>query len=138
MDGLLTPGVLALLGTVSVVLAVLGALGTAWVVVRIPADYFVGRERHPPPTRHPVVRVLLLIGKNLLGACALVLGAVMAVPGVPGPGLIVILLALMLLDFPGKYAVERWLVTRKPVRNAIDTLRERAGREPLRLPLAPP
>jgi hypothetical protein len=135
MDALLTPRVLALLGTVSMVLSVLGAVATAWVVVRIPADYFADRQRHPAPTRHPVLRVLLLIGKNLLDALALVLGAVMAVPGVPGPGLVVILLALMLLDFPGKYAAERWLVTRKPVREAIDALRERAGREPLQLPV---
>ena len=133
MNELLTPSVVAVLGAASVALAIAGALVTAWVVVRIPADYFMPRERHPVPTRHPVVRVLLLVGKNLLGICALLLGAVMAVPGVPGPGLIVMLFALMLLDFPGKYAAERWLVTRKPVRNAIDTLRERAGREPLRL-----
>lgn len=138
MDSFLTPRVLALLGTVSIVMSVLGALVTAWVVVRIPPNYFADRERHRAPTRHPALRVLLLIGKNLLGSCALVLGAVMAVPGVPGPGLVVILLALMLLDFPGKYAAERWLVTRKPVREAIDTLRERAGREPLRLPVAQP
>ena len=135
MDELLSPRLLALLGTVSVVFAALGALLTAWIVVRIPPDYFAERRRHAVPTRHPVVRVLLLVGKNLLGFHALLLGVVMAFPGVPGPGLIVILLALMLLDFPGKYAAERWLVTRKPVRNAIDTLRERAGREPLQLPL---
>ena len=133
MDELLTPRVVALLGGVSAALGICGALVTAWIVVRIPPDYFSTRERHPIQTRHPVLRVLLLVGKNVLGICALLLGAVMAVPGVPGPGLIVMLFALMLLDFPGKYAAERWLVTRKPVRNAIDTLRERAGREPLRL-----
>src|SRR5688572_22200884 len=114
MDELLTPRMLALLGTGSVVMTVLGALGTAWVVVRIPADYFAGRTRHVMPTRHPVARALLVIGKNLLGVCVLLLGVVMTIPGVPGPGLITMLLALMLLDFPAKYAAERWLVRLKP------------------------
>lgn len=135
---LFSPKVLALLGTASVVVSIIGALVTAWVVVRIPADYFAHRERHPPPTRHPVVRVLLVLGKNLLGFVALLLGIVMAVPGVPGPGLVVILLALMLLDFPGKYAAERWVVSRKPVREAIDSLRARAGRQPLVVPTQAP
>ena len=115
-------------------MTVLGALGTAWVVVRIPSDYFTSRTRHAMPTRHPVARALLVIGKNLLGVCVLLLGVVMTIPGVPGPGLIVVLLALMLLDFPAKYAAERWLVRLKPVHTAIDTLRARAGREPLQLP----
>jgi putative flippase GtrA len=135
---LFSPKVLALLGTVSVVVSIFGALVTAWIVARIPADYFAHRERHPPPTRHPVVRVLLLLGKNVLGLVALLLGVVMAVPGVPGPGLVVILLALMLLDFPGKYAAERWVVSRKPVREAIDALRVRAGRQPLVMPTQAP
>ena len=40
-------------------------------------------------------------------------------------------IGLVLLDFPGKYKLERWLVTRRPVRRSIAWLRRRAGREPL-------
>ena len=129
MRELLTPQVLAVLGAVSVVLAVGGAFVTGWVVVRIPADYFSDRQRHA--VTHSLA---MRVGKNLLGFVALMLGAVMVLPGVPGPGLITILLGVMLLDFPGKYAFERWLVRLKPVHRAIDEVRHRFGREPLQLP----
>jgi hypothetical protein len=127
---LLTPQVLLLAGVASVVTAVLGAVGTAWAVVRLPADYVKDRQRHTDPAVGFGVR----LGKNLLGFCALLFGAVMAVPGVPGPGLVTILLGVMLLDFPGKYAAERWLVRLPIVHRAIDELRARFGREPLQLP----
>ena len=48
---------LALGAGLFVVLAVASALLTGWVVVRLPADYFVGP--HPPPFwkgQHPIVR----------------------------------------------------------------------------------
>jgi hypothetical protein len=35
------------------------------------------------------------------------------------------------MDFPGKFHVERWIVTRKPVFQAINWLRRRAGQAPL-------
>jgi hypothetical protein len=40
----------------------------------------------------------------------------------------------MLLDFPGKYRLERWLATRRAVWRSINWLRRRAGREPLQQP----
>ena len=116
-------------GAISLLTSVLGAAITAYVVVRIPSDYFCSRTRHETEL-NPVLR----IGKNLLGIIAFVLGLVMMIPGVPGPGVMTVLLAVMLLDFPGKYTFERWLVRRKFVHGAIDQLRERFGRAPLQLP----
>jgi hypothetical protein len=37
----------------------------------------------------------------------------------------------MLTDFPGKFRMARWLVSRSAVRTSINWLRRRAGREPL-------
>ncbi len=129
MRELLSAQVVAAAGGISLVVSVLGAALTAWVVVRLPADYFCDKTRHETQL-NPALRV----GKNLLGLVALVLGLMMAIPGVPGPGLVTVLLAVVLLDFPGKYAAERWLVRRKLVHGAIDKLRRRFGRAPLQLP----
>jgi hypothetical protein len=41
---------------------------------------------------------------------------------------------MTLIDFPGKFRFERWLVAREPVRQSINWLRNRAGRPPLELP----
>lgn len=102
-----------------------------WAVVRIPPDYFRNGRRHPVPwsSYHPVLRLLLLLGKNLLALLLLVMGLAMLV--LPGQGLLTILIGLLLLDFPGKFVVERWLVSRGPLLKAINWLRHKRQRPPL-------
>jgi hypothetical protein len=104
-----------------------------WLVVRLPADYFHDSYR---PTllwgvRHPVLRFLLHLGKNLLGVIVLLMGLAMLV--LPGQGVLTIVVGLLLMDLPGKYRFERWLVRLKPVLRAVNWLRQKAGRELLRL-----
>ena len=62
-----------------------------------------------------------------------VLGVLMAVPGVPGPGVLSILLGIMLLNFPGKRGLETRIVSRPRVYNAINSLRARFDKPPLML-----
>ena len=52
----------------------------------------------------------------------------------PGQGILTLLVALMLLDFPGKRRLELWLVRRRGLVRGIDWIRERGGRDALRLP----
>jgi hypothetical protein len=102
-----------------------------WFLVLIPADYFLSEK--PQPTRwvelHPVIKWTLRIVKNLLGYVLLVAGILMLF--LPGQGLLTILVAVMLLNFPGKYRLERRLVSYPGVRRSIDWLRLKAGRSPL-------
>nr|WP_206063674.1 hypothetical protein [Oceanimonas sp. MB9] len=49
----------------------------------------------------------------------------------PGQGLLTILIALVLLSFPGKYRLERRLFMVPTVRNTVNWLRRRAERPPL-------
>ena len=101
------------------------------LVVRIPPDYFSRRKRHRKlwANHHPLVRAILLIGKNALGYIFVVAGIIMLV--LPGQGIFTILVGIMLLNFPGKYQLERWIATRRPVLRSINWLRQRAGRAPL-------
>ena len=103
------------------------------LVARLPQDYFY-RERRPPRphTGHWLLRYALLIVKNLLGVVLLAAGLAMIV--LPGPGVVTVLASFALLNLPGKYHLERWLVSRPQVRAAITLMRERAGRPPLHLP----
>lgn len=102
-----------------------------WIVVRIPADYFAESARgHRRWEQFPrPLRWLLTLGKNALGIVFVVAGLAMLL--LPGQGLLTIVFGLLLLDFPGKFQLERWLITWRPVRRSVDYLRERAGRDPL-------
>lgn len=101
------------------------------IVARIPADYFVDRQRHLSRLRrwHPVVYVALLVLKNLFGGLLVVAGIAMLV--LPGQGILTILIGIMLMNFPGKYALERRLVSQSGVFNAINWIRKRAGKQQL-------
>jgi hypothetical protein len=104
----------------------------SFIVVKIPPDYF--QEDHPRKLwadKPPAVRFLGIFGKNLLGVVLVVLGILMSVPGVPGQGILTILLGIMLLDFPGKRNLEHKLVSRPQVRNTINKLRHRFGKPEL-------
>lgn len=103
------------------------------LVVRIPADYFANDRR--PPSRwtgmNPVARLVLRIGKNMLGYVFILAGVAML--ALPGQGVLTIVLGVLLVDGPGKYRFERWLVRRRWVHRPINWLRRRRGCEPLNL-----
>jgi hypothetical protein len=123
------------LAALSVGLAVVMAAGSAAVVgvvlARLPADYFVNPNARLPIDRHPVLKVLLTVGRNAFGYFLIALGAVLSLPGVPGQGLLTIFMGVLLIDFPGKHRFERWLVTRRVILGAVNRVRARAGRPPL-------
>lgn len=104
----------------------------SFIMVRLPADYFKkDNPRKVLPNHHRAVRGAALVGRNILGVFLVALGIVLSLPGVPGQGLLTILLGLMLLDFPGKRRLEYKLVSRPKVRAAINTLRNKFGKPEL-------
>jgi hypothetical protein len=125
------------LGWLSVVSALMffGSLvAVPWLLIRIPSDFFLRRmhyvDRWRP--RHPLLRLILIVVKNLCGGILVLAGIVMLV--LPGQGILTILVGLICLDFPGKFALERWLIRRPHVIQTINWLRSKAGREPLMPP----
>jgi hypothetical protein len=122
------------LAVASIAMLVTSPLVVGWLVVRLPADYFTDRRRHASPIwgEHAAFGPVLRIAKNLLGFLLAAAGVVMLV--VPGQGLLTIVAGILLIDFPGKYRLERWLVTRRAVWRSINWLRRRARREPFASP----
>ena len=118
----------------SVIMFVGGLILVPLLVVRIPHDYFAHEERPPAPwsNQHWFVQILLLVVKNILGVILLLLGIAMLL--LPGQGLLSILMGIMLLNFPGKFQLERWFVRRPAVLRSINWLRGKANQDPLLLP----
>lgn len=122
---------------VSIAVALLTPIAVGWAVVHLPTDYFTRKERRPSSVweKYAVLRPLYLIAKNLLGFVLLVAGIAMLV--LPGQGLLTIVIGVILMDFPGKFRLERWLATRRPVWRSLNWLRKRARRPELQRPEEP-
>jgi len=113
---------------------VIGLLLTPILVTRIPPDYFLYRRRHSADRRYPVLNLILLVVKNVIGAAFVLAGLLLLF--LPGQGLITLLLGLMIMDYPGKFALERWLIQRPHVLPALNWLREKYDHPPLKSPQA--
>jgi hypothetical protein len=120
-----------LIGAISIGSAVASVALVTVVLVRLPKDYFVDPESRTLHTHHPVVRIVLTILKNMLGLVLVVAGIILSIPGVPGQGFLTIFLGIMLLDFPGKYRLERAILQRPSILGAINRIRAKFRKEPL-------
>ena len=125
----------AIVGVVLFVVTFSGSLAlVSWILIKLPADYFCAHyDRRVWSGRAPTLRIAAAIAKNALGVLLIVLGIVMSLPGVPGQGLLTVLLGVMLVDFPGKNRLEQKLLHRPAIRTSIDKLRARFGKPPLLL-----
>lgn len=122
-------GLAALLFLVSLALS-FAAIGI--IMVKIPPHYFAKHhERDFLPDSPWLVRWGAVIAKNILGIILILLGIVLSLPGVPGQGILTILLGLIMVDIPGKRPLEARIVQRPAVLNAINKLRTRYGKPPL-------
>jgi len=125
----------ALIGVLVFVITFLVNLGiVSLILVKIPANYFKTNHRAKFWSGpHPALHAAKFIGKNVLGFLLVALGIVLSIPGVPGQGLLTILLGIMLLDFPGKSTLERKLLHRPEIVKAINRLRARFHKPSLEL-----
>ena len=119
-----------MLGVASAVMLVISAALIPYLIVRMPADFYAeSNHRRHLFQDHRGLRIVFLTLKNALGGFLLVAGALMLV--LPGQGILTILAALALLDFPGKRALEMRILHRPAMLKSINWLRRRAGRKPL-------
>jgi hypothetical protein len=101
------------------------------IIIRWPPDHFVRDYAAQATKQHVVIRTLALAAKNVLGGIVILLGMVMALPGIPGQGLLMMIVGVTILDFPGKRRMERRLIARPRILRSINTLRARFGHPPL-------
>lgn len=103
-------------------------------MVKIPPNYFsthYQRDFLPDSSWH--VRWGAIAIKNLLGVFLILLGIVLSLPGIPGQGILTILLGLIMLDIPGKRPLEARIIQRPTVLAAVNKLRAKYERPPLQM-----
>ncbi len=127
--------VLVELAIFSVVGFVGSLIAIPWILMRLPATYF---DMRVPRTflggRHPVLRAVGIVIKNIVGFILLLAGIAMLV--LPGQGVLTILIGISLMDFPNKRQLEARLIGQRLVFSGVNRLRARFGKPPF--VLAPP
>ncbi len=104
----------------------------AIVMIKIPANYFSPNYVESFLPNSPwLVRWGAVIAKNIFGVFLICLGIVLSLPGVPGQGILTILLGIIMLDIPGKRPLEARIIQRPSVLAAINRLREKYNKPPL-------
>ncbi len=102
------------------------------ILVRLPADYFDTRTpRHWMKDHHPLLRLVGLVVKNLIGAVFLLAGFAMLF--LPGQGLLTMLIGISLMDFPRKRELEAKMVGQPTLLGGINMMRQKFHKPPLTL-----
>lgn len=128
----LTWGGIALAVGLFLVSLTLSFVAIGIVMVKIPANYFSSHYKQDfLPGSHWTVRWGAVIIKNILGLFLIVLGILLSLPGVPGQGILTILLGLIMLDIPGKRPLEARIIKRPTVLAAVNKLRAKYGKPEL-------
>jgi len=120
----------------SITMLVISLLFVCWAAGRIPADYFTHHRRHriSHQRNHPLVQAVIMVAKNIVGSLLLIAGFIMLFT--PGPGLPCMLIGLIMMNYPGKYRLECWLIRRPLLMQSINLIREKRGQPPLQAPPA--
>jgi hypothetical protein len=102
------------------------------VMVKIPANYFSSHYQQDFMPNSPwLVRWGAVIIKNVFGLFLILLGILLSLPGVPGQGILTILLGLIMIDIPGKRPIEAKIIKRPTVLSVVNNLRAKYDKPPL-------
>ena len=125
------PEVLIGMGISSIFIFLISILGISWFVAQIPEDYFLRSKRQPSKWREqkPILRFVVMFGKNLIGLSLIIGGLLMLV--LPGQGLLTIVTGLLLVNYPGKYKLEQKLSSMPSIFRALNWIRLKAKKPPL-------
>ena len=105
--------------------SVIGFIGSLivipWILIQIPSDYFSHkkRQKHQWGSYQPIIRLVFLLIKNILGVIFIISGIIMLF--IPGQGIITIIIGIILTDFPCKYKIERWIINHTAILKYINS-----------------
>jgi len=110
------------------------ALAVPFLINLLPEDYFLKEKRRESFTSpaSAFIFFILFVIKNLTGLLLLFVG--IALLFMPGQGLLTIILSLVLLDFPGKWKLQKSIIRRKKIADALNWVRRRGGKRELIIP----
>ena len=125
------PEVLIGMGISSIFIFLISILGISWFIAQITEYYFLRSKRQPSKWREqkPILRFVVMFGKNLIGLSLIIGGLLMLV--LPGQGLLTIVTGLLLVNYPGKYKLEQKLSSMPSIFRALNWIRLKAKKPPL-------
>jgi len=110
----------------------ISTVALAFAAIKLPYNYFSSHYRKDfLPDSTWFVRWGATIGKNILGVFLVAIGVVLSLPGVPGQGILTILLGLIMLDIPGKRPLECRIIKWPKVLSSLNSIRKKFNRRPL-------
>lgn len=123
-----------LLSSLYLFFLVITILAMIVVVISLPQDYFSSdhRQSRGLSNTHPIVWHTLTFCKNLLGFLIILFGLILFV--LPGQGILTTLVGLMIMNFPGKYRLERKLMSKPAVNKTLNFIRKFAKKPLLEIP----
>lgn len=97
------------------------------VIINLSPEYFSEKRHSMYNYKHPIIKYIVLISKNIVGYILLIFGFIMLF--IPGQGVLSITLGILLINFPGKKRFEYKLFTNKRISKIINTIRRKFGKK---------
>ena len=109
---------------ISVVLVTLLFAALLITILRLPVDFFLKEERSFVFKRKNIpliLYIIILILKNILGIILAIFGLIMIL--LPGQGIMTIFVAVIFIDFPGKWKMIKYFSRRKKIMQGLNWVR---------------
>lgn len=124
------------LAILSLITFILSLILLPYLIRRIPSDYFLQLSEDQPKLKgYNIKAVLFFLIRNIFGSLLLFCGITMLF--LPGQGLLTIFISLLLVNFPGKKRLIRWLTSQKTVRHTVNWVRKKSHKKPINWPPEP-
>ena len=121
------------IGVISFLVFSLSLLSLPWLVAMIPEDYFSSQKRKRAILKNEVFGtwIVIFILKNSIGLLLVTGGVLMLF--LPGQGVLTIIAGLIMTDYPGKFELERRIVSNKKILEKLNWLRNKANQPSLKI-----
>lgn len=121
------------IGVISLLVFSLSLLSLPWLVAIIPEDYFLSQKRKRTILKNEGFGtwIVIFILKNSIGLLLVTGGVLMLF--LPGQGALTIIAGLILIDYPGKFELERKIVSNKKILEKLNWLRNKANQPSLKI-----
>jgi uncharacterized membrane protein len=99
----------------------------------IPEDYFLSQKRNQTILKNDSfgIWIIIFILKNSIGLLLVTGGILMLF--LPGQGVLTIIAGLIMTDYPGKFELERRIVSNKKILEKLNWLRNKANQPSLKI-----
>ena len=119
-------------GIVSILIFVFSIVGLRLFIIAIPSDYFINKKRVSTlKNRSILLWIIYIVFKNIIGYIFIIMGLAALV--LPGQGILMILVGLMMSDYPKKFDLEKRIITIKAVRKGINWIRIKSNVDKIKL-----